>query len=218
MRPTTWALRKFAASRELRGGDAGRQVEQPVLDLAVLADEDGERPHRLQPDELDMLQPQVGLGGQDDAGAARQAGEKIARLGEERIHRPAVADEPDLLLDLVALGRREIADFEKGVDEEAQAELGRQPAGRDMRRIDQPERLEIAHHIADGGRRKRARQELRQHARTDRLAEIEIALDDQPEDLARAVVEDALARLGQVTDGDTQIGHDDWQGLVMAGV
>ena len=53
--------------------------------------------------------------------------------------------------------KRDVADLHQGVDEEAQAELGRQPAGRSMRRIDQPKLLEVRHHVADRGRRERHR-------------------------------------------------------------
>ena len=64
----------------------------------------------------------------------------------------------------------QVADLHEGVDEEAQAALRRQPAGRDMRRIDEAEMLEVAHHVADRGRRQRQRQHARQVARADRLA------------------------------------------------
>ena len=82
----------------------------------------------------------------------------------------AVAGSLDLRLDDAALLVGEVAELHEGVDEEAQALLRRQPAGRDMRRVDEAEMLEVAHHVADGGRRQRRRQHARQVARADRLA------------------------------------------------
>ena len=63
-----------------------------------------------------------------------------------------------------------------------------------MRRIDQAELFEIRHDVAHRSRRQRHRQDARQIARADRLAGREIALDDQAEDLARALVELGQAR------------------------
>jgi len=80
-------------------------------------------------------------------------------------------------------------DFHEGIDEKAQADLRRQTARRHMRRIDQAQMLQIAHHIANGGRRERMRQQAGQIARTDRVAVVEIALDDQPENFTRPLVE-----------------------------
>ena len=77
-----------------------------------------------------------------------------------------------------------IADLQQRIDEEAQADLGRQAPGAGVRRIDEAEFLEILHDIAYGGRRQRHRQESRQLARTDRIAKSEITVDDLPEDLA----------------------------------
>ena len=89
----------------------------------------------------------------------------------------------------------EVADLHQRIDEEAQAELGRQPAGRGMRRIDQAELLEVRHHVADRGGRQRHREDARQIARADRLAGRQVALDDLAENLARALVERRQAHL-----------------------
>ena len=64
---------------------AGIEVDEPVLDRAVLADQHDQRPGRLEADELDVLEADVGLAGEHDAGAARQAGERLARLGEDAL-------------------------------------------------------------------------------------------------------------------------------------
>ena len=86
-----------------------------------------------------------------------------------------------------ALG--EIADLHQGIDEKAQAEFGRQPAGRGMRRIDQAELLEIRHHVAHRGRRQRHRDQARDVARADGFAGRQIALDDLTKNVARTLVE-----------------------------
>ena len=70
-----------------RGRRAGFEVDQPVLDRAVLADQHDQAAGRLDPDELDMLEANVDLAGEHDAGAARQAGQRLARIGEERFRR-----------------------------------------------------------------------------------------------------------------------------------
>jgi hypothetical protein len=64
-----------------------------------------------------------------------------------------------------------------------------------VRRIDQPELLEIGHHVAHRGRRQRGRDQARDVARADRLAGCQIAFDDLTEDLARALVELGEAHL-----------------------
>ena len=149
------------------------------------------------PDELDMLEADVGLAGEHDAGAARQAGQRLARLGEHGLDACGPARRPcTSRLDLPALLGREVADLQQRVDEEAQAELGRQPAGRGVRRVDQAELLEVGHDVADRGRRQRHRQDAADVARADRLAGVEIGLDDPAEDLARAPVERLQRRAG----------------------
>ena len=68
-------------------------------------------------------------------------------------------------------------------------ELGRQPAGRGVRRIKQPGFFQIGHHVADRRRRQVLREAARQSARADRLAGGDITVNDQPEDLSAALVE-----------------------------
>ena len=93
----------------------------------------------------------------------------------------------------VAVG--EIADLHQRIDEKAQAQFGRQPAGGGVRRIDQPELLEVRHDVAHGRRRQRDRQNARQVARAERLAGRPIALDDLAKDLARPLIERGEAHL-----------------------
>src|SRR6478609_1202069 len=75
------------------------------------------------------------------------------------------------------------------VDEETEAHLGWKPARRSVGREDEPELFQVRHHVADGGRRQRNRQQALQISRTDRLAGRQITLDDLTENLARTLVE-----------------------------
>ena len=149
VRPWMWALRKFEASCSCdavvpAGSSMMRFSTSPFCETSTAS-----ALRRLELDELDMLQRHFVLGGEHQAGAARHARQHLAGLGQHVLERGAVARRLDLRLDRAALLVGEIADLHEGVDEEAQAALRRQPAGRDMRRIDEAEMLEIAHHIAD---------------------------------------------------------------------
>jgi hypothetical protein len=86
--------------------------------------------------------------------------------------------------------------LEHGVDKEAKALLRGLPSGRGMRGDDQPQILEIGHHIAHRGRRQPDRQHARQIARTDGRAGLEIALDDLFEDVLAARIEQRQEVLG----------------------
>ena len=160
----------------------------------------------LEPHEFDLLQPDVVLGRQHDAGAAGQIGEQARRLRQRALEAAFVRGGADLIVDPRALLAREAAEFEQRVDIEAQAELGRQPPRAGVRGVDQPEFLEILHDVADRGRRQRNRQQAREHARADRLAAGEIGIDDAAEDFARARVERGeRARFGGSVE---RRGHD----------
>ena len=143
-----------------------------------------------------MLEADVDLAGEHDAGAARQARQGLARLGQQRLDAPAGIGGLHLRLDLPPLLDREVADLEQRIDEEAEPELGRQPPRRGVRGIDQAEALEVGHDVADRGRRQRHRQPPADVARADRLAGAEIGLDDLAEDLARTAVEILQRRTG----------------------
>ncbi|OWK18759.1 hypothetical protein AJ88_01455 [Mesorhizobium amorphae CCBAU 01583] len=174
---------------QLRDGDAGGQVDDAVLDIAVLRHQHGQRLGRLELDEFDVLERHLVLGGEHQAGATRHARQHLAGLGQHMLQRRARAGGAHLRLDDAALLVGKVAKLHEGVDEEAQAGLGRQAAGRNMRGIDQAEMLEVAHHIADGGRRQRRGQDARQAARTDRLAIPEIGIDDAPKNVARTHIQ-----------------------------
>ena len=170
-----------------RDRQAGRNVDDAVLDLAFLGDQHDQRPLGLEPHELDVLEMNIGLRGQHHAGRAGQPGEHARGFVEHGLHR--LAGGRDLGLHGAPLVFGEVADLHQGVDEESQPELGRQPPGRGVRGVDQPELLEVRHHVAHGGRRQRGGDQARDIARAHRLAGRQIALDDLAENLARALVE-----------------------------
>ena len=183
------ALRKLVASDSAELGSPGGRLEDAVLDLPVLGDQHHQRALRLEPHEFDVLEPGVGLHRQHHAGGAGQSGQHAGGIVEHRVHRFRGAGGGDLRLDRLAVVLGEIADLHQRVDEEAQAPLGRQPARRGVRRIDEPGMLQVRHDVAHRGRRQRHRDDAGEIARADRLAGRQIALDDLAEDLARALVE-----------------------------
>ena len=183
------ALRKFVASDKRRTGQPGRQREDAVLDLPVLGNQHHQRALGLEPHELDVLEPRVRFHRQHHAGRARQPRQHAGGFGQHRIDRFRGAGGGDLRLDRLAVVLGQVADLHQRIDEEAQAPLGRQPARRGVRRIDEAELFEVRHDVAHRGRRQRHRDQAREIARADRLAGRKVALDDLPEDLARALVE-----------------------------
>jgi hypothetical protein len=140
-----------------------------------------------------VLEPRVRLARQHDAGGACQPGEQARRLVQHAFDRLAGAR--DLRLDLLALGFVQVADLHQRIHEEAQAELGRQPPGRGVRRVDQAELFQVRHHVAHRRRRQRRCDQLRQIARAERVAGGEVAFDDLAENLARALIELRQAHL-----------------------
>ena len=183
------SVEEVAGLDQRRRRQPGRQVEEAVLDRAVLRHQHHEGAGRIEAHELHVLQARVLLARDDDAGAARQAGQERGSLRQRRLEGVAGGGGPDLCLDALALVDGEIADLEERVDEEAQADLRRQAPGAGMGRVDQPGMLQIRHDVAHGGGRQGHRQDAGDVARPDRLAGRQIALDDAPEDLARALVQ-----------------------------
>src|SRR5690606_21033117 len=82
-----------------------------------------------------------------------------------------------------------VANLEHAVDKEAQAHLRRDAPGADMRAVEQAEMLEILHDVADRGGREAEIHHPGQRARADRLAGLEIRLDQPREDRTAAPVE-----------------------------
>ena len=72
------------ASWQRRGGRARRQRRSGGSRQSRLRRPGRPARRRLEMDELDVLQRQIGLAGKHDAGAARQARQHLARFGEQR--------------------------------------------------------------------------------------------------------------------------------------
>ena len=92
-------------------------------------------------------------------------------------------------VDVLALFLAEAAQLQQPADEQAEAALGRQAAGRGMRRIEQAGILQIRHDVADGGRRQRHGEPARNRARADGLTRFHVGVDDVAQDFARPLVE-----------------------------
>jgi len=182
-----------------RRAQALRRLDHPVFDDAGLGHQHHQRPAGREIHELDVAERALRLRRQHQAGSARQP----------RQRRHGVLEQPfqvfgrtrALHVDLAALGLGEVADLEDAVDEQAKPGLGRQPAGRGVRREQQPGLLQVRHDVADGGRRQVDVEPLRQRARADRLAGLEIGVDDVAQNLARAFVQFGNHRLSRSLPG-----------------
>ena len=126
----------------------GRHRQYAVLHLPVLGHQHGERARRLEPHELDLLEPHIGLGGEHHTRRAGEARQHLRGFGEYRLHRLPVAERRDIRFDRLPVGLIDLADLHQGVDEEPQTQLGRQPPRRCVRRVDQPEMFQVGHHVA----------------------------------------------------------------------
>ena len=173
-------------------GQAGRQGEHPVLHLAGLVHQHGQRASLAQIDELDMVQPLGPLRRHHQAGMAREARQQAARALEALFKRGARPGRKRLDIGALALG--EPARLHDAVHEEAQAAVGRQPPGGGMGREQEAQLLEVRHHVADRGRRERPAELARERTRADRFARLHPGIHDQPEDLARARIEIGKSR------------------------
>jgi hypothetical protein len=121
----------------------------------------------------------------DDAGKMGQAGEQLRGAGDDLVRRPAVQG----FFHLAHLPGSERLDGEQAVDEQAIAARRRHPAGRGMRAGDEAGFFEVGHDVADRCRRQVEAGELRQRARTDRLAVGNVVFDQGLEQGAGAFIE-----------------------------
>ena len=119
--------------------------------------------------------------------AGRQAGQHGAGLGQRVLQ--AAPGGGQRGGDRLALVLGEFAEMQQPVDEQAQAEIGRQPAGRGMRREQQAGLGQVRHDVADGRRRQVHRQPARQGAAADRLAGFDVLLDDLAQHGGRTGIE-----------------------------
>ena len=79
-------VRGFAQGRDRQ---AERQVDDAVLDLAILGDQHHQCALGLEPHEFDVLEPHIGLCGEHDPGRMGEARQKPGRLAQHVIDRLA---------------------------------------------------------------------------------------------------------------------------------
>ena len=142
----------IAGLDQRRSRQAGRRMDHPVLHRPVFPDQDRQGALGLQPQELDMLEPRIALAGHHDACPAGQAGEEARRLDKRAFERTALRRGTKIRFDPPPLAVAEVADLEKSVDKEPQAELRRQAAGAGMGGEDETQFLQVLHHIAHRSR------------------------------------------------------------------
>jgi hypothetical protein len=152
-----------------------------------------------------MLEPDVLLDRQHNTGGTGQPGQQARGFGQHGLGRLGGPGGRDLRVDRLPVAVGQGADLHQRVDEEAQAQFGREAARRSMRRIHETELLKVGHHVAHRSRRQRHRDDARQIARADRFAGGKITLDDPAEDLARPVVELRQSGLRRA-----DLGRPDW--------
>ena len=182
-------IEEIAGFRQRGNRNARRQGQHAIFNLAVFGDQHDQRLFRLQPHEFDMLEPRIGFCGEHHRRRAGQARQPRQRFAKGCFNRLRLADRRKLGLDRLPLRLGEIAELHQRIDEKPQAQFGRQPPGRGMRRVDQAELLEVRHHVADRGRRQRHGDQARNVARADGFAGRQIALDDLAKDIPRTLVE-----------------------------
>src|SRR6185503_17854363 len=178
----------IAGTLELVGTEISRNVENFVLDLAIIDYEDGEHSMARQRQKLDL--PQRGLRAarhRDDPGEARDRRKQVRYGQRERLriarriaHALAEAQE------LFAFRRREL---DQRVDEEAIALDRRNASGRSVRRFDEPELFEVGDDVANRRRAQVQARLARQRARAYRLSVANVLLDEKTQQNLRALVQ-----------------------------
>ena len=180
---------------QLLGAVVALELQDAVLHLAPVDDQDRQHAVIRQRHEFDLAQRGVALARQGhDAGEPRHARQHLRSRCDQRLGVVGVLAEARLDRgDLVVLERLIL---EQRVDEEPVALVGRDAAGRGVRRSDEAELFEIRHHVADGRRAQVQPEVARQRARADRLAVADIVLDQQLQQLLGALIQRFVARLG----------------------
>src|SRR3984893_18905926 len=138
-------------------------------------------------DKFDVLQRTILVGDDDDPGAMRQARKRGPRLLERL--RQALSSCQTKALYAAAFIFGKTPDLEQPMNEEAKPQLGRQSAGRGVRRIEQPGFLQVGHDVTDRRSRQILREAPRQRTRANRFAGSDVTIDDHTEDLATAFVQ-----------------------------
>ena len=129
----------------------------------------------------------LGLRADDDRRVRGDAGEQLARLVEEIVHRHRRGREE--VGDAAPLGRSERAGAGEMVDVVAVAGVGGDPAGRGVGLGDEAVALEHRHLVADGRRRDAETGGVGDGLRADRLRAVDVVLDDRPQDGGLALVQ-----------------------------
>ena len=180
LRPPNVLVQVVARALELVGAEISRNVEDFVLDLAVVDHEDGQHAMARQRQELDLPQrrlraPRHG----HDAREARDGRQQIRHRQRERLRvargfGQALAEAQELF----AFRRREL---DQCVDEEAIALVRRHAPGRRVRRAYEAELLEIGNDVANRRRAQIQTGLARQRARADRLPVANVLFDEKPQ-------------------------------------
>ena len=145
----------------------------------------------------------------DDAGEVRELRQHLRR-GVDELLRPIGLE---LSLQLADLDLLERLDDQQAVDEEPVALGRRNAAGRRVRARDEAHLLEVGHDVADRRRRQLEARLPRQHARADRLAVGDVALDQRLQQVLRARIQHAgyctpaVRRLRPRLVGSSNRGH-----------
>ena len=159
-----------------------------------------------------MAQRALGFRRQHQAGRRRQAGQHGAGLGQRVLQ--AAAGGRERGGDRLALLLGQFAELQQPVDEQPQALVGRQAAGRGVRREQQAGLGQVGHDVADRRRRQAHGQPAGQGAAADRLAGLDVLLDDLAQHRGRAGVE--ARRQGDArrdNGGVERFVHDQMTGL-----
>ena len=122
----------------------------------------------------------------DEADVPAQTREKTRGVLHDLLGRGVLGREGGRHRGRVA-GRERVA-VHQAVHEEAVAVVGRNTPGTRVRVVEIPEGLEVGHDVPQRGRRQSAVDGSREALRADRLAGLDVKLDQSPEDLSPAIV------------------------------
>ena len=176
-----------AGAPKLVRTEISRNVQDFVLDLAVVDHEDGEHPMSRQRQELDLAQCRLrSPRHRDDAGEARDGRQQMRYRQCQRLRIAGrVGHALAEALQLVALRWREL---DERVDEEPIAFDRRHAASRCVRRADEAELFEIRNDVANRRRAQIQPRLARQSARAHGLPVANVFIDEKPQKSLRAFV------------------------------
>ena len=173
----------IAGFRQSRNRKAGRGVDHPVLHLAVLADHDHQRLARRRPRRIPHASAARScLAVTTRPGAARQAGQRLGRLGQDILDIAGRCPTCGPRWRRARRGARSPISSKPSTNRRRPFSVGTRP-GAGVGGIKQAHGLQVRHHIADRGRRQGERQALGQGARAHRLAAGQESLHQMAENL-----------------------------------